>query len=126
MSKIFTSIPYNYADEGNFGQAEIVFISGLLSSEQIAVITARLESEEFFIPTQVGMVALQNRHPDFPTEQDHVWHKFDTAQFQAVDVLPEGVSVLCTAAEFVERFTDIEWDVSKEYYRLGLDDTDDD
>jgi hypothetical protein len=125
MPPIFSLIPYFYADEGNFGSSEIVYLAGQLSPEQTAIVASRLDGEEFFIPTEVGMVALQHRSNSFPSEMDHVWHQLDTEQFKVVTALPEGVAVLCTAAEFVERFIAAEWDVSKEYIRLGLDQTSD-
>lgn len=121
----FTAIPYTYACEGNFKAHNTLYVFGTFTAPQLAVIQAKLDSGELFIPTQVGMRALQNELDSFPNEGDHVWHQLDTADFVESAQLPVGQVAFATADEIFRRFSTVVWDVRLEYDRLGLDDIDD-
>jgi hypothetical protein len=123
MSTQFTEIPYVYADASNYKASEVVFVSGVFTPEQLAAINNKLDSGEFFIPPQVGLEALQQTLDSFPSDDDHVWHSLNIETFSLIEALPEGKSVACSADEFSSRFASVDWDVRKEYDRLGLDDT---
>jgi hypothetical protein len=128
MTSKITQIHYDYADEHNYKAGEVIFFSGVFTPEQLAAMKAKFEDHEFFIPTQVGLEALQPRLTSFPSDADHVWHRIylDEEDISVIDVLPEGKSVVCSTQEFFERFTAVTWDLLKEYERLGLDDIGDD
>lgn len=121
MRKQYTRIPYMYADASNYKAGATVFVTGAFTRGQLATISKKLDGGEFFIPTQVGITALQPTLASFPSEDDHVWHRLVVADFTAVDTVPEGETVFGSATELATRFLEVEWDIRKELERLGLD-----
>lgn len=124
MSLKFTRIPYQYVDASNYKAGAVIFVSGSFSPEQRLAIQAKLYDGMFFIPPQLGLRALQPDLPNFPSEDDHVWHQLDTVNFEELEALPDGKTVASSAAEFAAKFQSVEWDIRREYDRLGLDDID--
>lgn len=124
MTTQFTKIPYQYVDASNYKAGGIIFVSGVFSLDQRQSIQENLDGGEFFIAPQVGLRALQRDLSSFPSEDDHVWSKLDTEDFEVVDAIPENCSVLCDAAELAARFEAVTWDVAGEHARLGLNEID--
>lgn len=119
MSTLHTPVFYQYRDADNWKASKCIYLLGIISPEQVQAITAKLDSHEFFIPTQVGLSPLQMTLCGELSDADHVWH---TLEFQSpVSSLPEGEDDFATVEEFVDSFSKIDfWDVSKEAESLGI------
>jgi hypothetical protein len=123
MNTQFTELYYDYADEHNHKAGETIYFSGVFTLEQLSAMQEHFNDHEFFIPHQVGLDALQPRLESFPSDADHVWHRLylEENDVTVLDALPEGKTAVGTADEFFTRFMATEWDLCKEYERLGLD-----
>jgi hypothetical protein len=116
-----TKIPYFYRDASNYKASSEVIVSGVFTQEQKNIIQGKLDSGEFFIPTDVRMRALQNELISFPSEDDHVYHTLDVDELEVLDAIPPGCTLHCSADEFTARFKAVkDWDVSAEVERLGI------
>ncbi|MDO9179130.1 MAG: hypothetical protein Q7U16_12565 [Agitococcus sp.] len=120
MDLCYTPLSYNYRDADNYKATSLLFLDGRVTEAQKQALKQTMDQEEFFIPPQVGLTALQDTMTGFPTDSDHVWH---TVSFdEPIQTLPEGETVLCSVEDFLERFTKVTfWDVAKEAERLGID-----
>jgi hypothetical protein len=120
MDLCYTPVTYKYRDADNYKTTAQCFLEGSVSAIEKARIKKTLNDHEYFIPTQVGLEALQDQLEGFPSEADHVWHtlSFDDP---IVDI-PNHERVLCSVEAFIARFTKVTfWDVASEARRLGID-----
>lgn len=97
-----TAIPYLYRDAANYKQWGTIVVRGHLTDEHRARLSACLDGDFHFMPTQLGITHLGTvaGWPSFPCEDDHPWHELllDEAEQTRpglVDVEPFG-----TADEF--------------------------
>lgn len=109
-----TQFAYTYRDASNWKTFEIIILQGEMSSTDMNMIFDKLYEGQFFIPEQVGLVALQTRD-HLLSERDHIWHELDRDAIQLVDT-PKNSNIL--ASELVKCFMDVEWDLMKAHHRL--------
>jgi len=96
---LHTVFSYLYRDAANYKVHGRLWLEGALSAGDKARFQALLEDEEFFIPEQVGVPALQAERLG---ADDHVWHEFVGFEQQAA--LPHGETLHGSCREFIGRF----------------------
>lgn len=72
---------YLYRDAGNFKAGGELLLEGELGEADIALLSSKFDSREFFIAEQIGVPTLyetlwQECECDPSEELDHVWHEF--------------------------------------------------
>lgn len=114
MKSEYCVFDYGYRDAANYKVGKSTLLLGSFQGDYIATIRSKLESEELFIPEQVGLVSIQGFFEEFspvPNSDDHVWHEF--LGLRAADSLderrlsPSAMSV----TELIDRFRGVtNWD----------------
>ena len=94
-----TKIEYLYRDADNYKKWNEVVIAGKVTEAQKRVILNSLESEEFFIPEQLGLPII--RPDDKLTAADHPFCELDVNSFSMTDEAP---TVAMSANELTEAF----------------------
>lgn len=101
----FSVFEYCYCDASNFKSWGRLLVDGIASPEDIAALSDRLESGEFFIAEQVGIPTLYEglwELSNGQTGDDHVWHRFHDLRPAAeseIDEFPHG-----TLGDLLNRF----------------------
>lgn len=112
-----TEIIYEYRDYGGFKVSNVVVFPDDPTQKDIDRIYSNLLDEEFFIPSQVGLVDLQNSLADGQPlgKNDHVEHTILNIGFTELD---PTIGLLFT--DFANIFSQTKWDVLKSMDELGL------
>jgi len=106
MKKLNTKIYYMYRDASNYKQNESVVFSEKIKREHIDIIMKKMEEEEYFIPSQIGLADLQPRMTSYPSSDDHVWHEITDIQ-----LTEEAPTDSRDIQQFVDELLQTEWDV---------------
>lgn len=116
-----TQIEYMYRDGSNYKQWDIIVLEGEITDNEKNQIKNALDTEQYFIPSQVGLKDLQERMGDcgtgYPTEDDHVWHELDIEDISLVNDKPTETFDI---HELVKRFKGITWDIEEAMKENGL------
>ena len=91
-----TLFEYLYRDASNYKTYNSVVLKGIMTEEDFTRIKSCCDSNEYFIPTQVGLYA--NRDWDYDPSQDHPW--FEITGFSST----KNKSPLMTVSELVSAF----------------------
>lgn len=75
--QMWTVIPVLYRDAANHKKAATVLADGAINGSQLDALGAALESDEMFVPAQVGLRHLGATMAGFPGTDDHGWHEID-------------------------------------------------
>src|SRR5687767_2833523 len=77
-----TRISYLYRDGSNYKAGHSVVVEGRLTFQDIK---ACLDQSTYFIPYEIGWPELQEQLPEFPGEDDHIWHELNPEDFEETD-----------------------------------------
>ena len=103
---------YTYTDMLGRKKTHSFVLGGLLSDEMKASINKSLRNGENFIPSQVGLEALNG-----DTDNDQVWHKIDVSG--AVSTMNRAnIELNMTTADLAERFSETVWNPQLETMKL--------
>lgn len=106
-----TKVSYYYRDASNYKQFHKVVVAGELTDDQQQQIWQSLstDTDNGFIPEQVGLDPLQTLFDDDFTEDDHPWHTLE-----AVESTDEPTTLDKTAQELLTDFVNAagQWDDS--------------
>jgi hypothetical protein len=103
---------YLYRDASNYKTFNEVIISGILSLKDIE---PNLRERTFFIPSEVGLMDLQN---SVFTSDDHIWHEIDEIKPTA-----DQPTVNFNASKLLTKFKiahQIDWNEYAVFIRKGL------
>ena len=107
----FGVFEYCYRDASNYKAWGVLLIERSGSEELIERIVSSLESREFFIAEQVGILPMYGELWKFsggPNTDDHVWHEFH--QIRQPTNEEHSLPVWGTANELADRFSAVkEW-----------------
>lgn len=113
-----TKIYYLYRDGSNYKEGKEIILEGTLFPQQIDDIFKKFDNDEFFIPSQVGLINLQDRMVNFPNEDDHVWHELEREDITTTN---EPANTTITAIDLYNNFMKItEWNVTEISKEIGL------
>jgi hypothetical protein len=135
VERFNTRLTYRYRDANNWQEVEGVVLAGEPTSDQLAALRAGLDEHFWFIPSQVGLVDLQERLPqwdsaeevaeneaDPASDPDHPWHELNatvgedlqlTAQPPSLAALKaSGPAARMTISELAEAIATQRWDSS--------------
>ncbi|MEQ1601113.1 MAG: hypothetical protein ABL885_05005 [Methylophilaceae bacterium] len=103
---------YLYRDAGNFKVWGELLLEGNLSEADVALLSSKYDSGEFFIAEQIGIPTLyealwQECESDPSEELDHVWHEFNVVR-QATDEDLLKLKPWGTAKNFLASITKIQ------------------
>lgn len=124
---MFTQLPYLYRDASNYKEGSSIYLNGRLTKADIKRLEQKLEGGEGFIPFDLGLdiPELQERLPNFPSEDDHVYHELQFEEVADLTSVPEGAMVI-ELKDFLAAFDRIadenSWDVAAAEVRLGIGD----
>lgn len=116
-----TEFTYLYRDASNYKVGKTIVLPGTLTDAQKSAICAKLDQEEYFIPSQVGLPDLQRYWRDVyglpvPNDDHHVWH-----EIVAIEETDDVPTVILTALELYEAFERVQaWDEQGAMERLQL------
>jgi hypothetical protein len=110
-----TEIYYMYRDGGNYKQHETVVVAGIVTKEQLL---EHCDEGQYFLPTQVGLCALQERMCSDLCDLDHAWH-----ELCEVERTTKEPTIRVTAEELLERFKE-PWNLEAEMEAVGLTEVD--
>ncbi len=112
-----TQISYLYRDASNYKQHMMVVLSGVVSDEDKQLIKAKLDSGEFFIPSQVDLPDLQGMMINgIDEDEDHVWH-----ELLGIKTTESKPTYELTSAELVSRFSAVkEWLVDARWGEMTM------
>jgi hypothetical protein len=120
----WTVFEYAYRDAGNYKAFGTVYLSGELTVEERQAVTARFESETFFVAEQLEIPTLYDelyRWSSGPTEADHCWHSIEG--FDLIDGLrlPADAREWGAASDFYSQVDAVKnWDGSMSpHYAIG-------
>lgn len=101
-----TRIDYMYRDANNYKQSDHVVMAGALTIEEATAIVDGLDEEDGFVPSAVGLDDLQERMvTDWEDDADHPFHEID-----GISLTGSEPTTDMTAAEFVVRFAEADWE----------------
>jgi hypothetical protein len=107
-----TRIEYMYRDAENFKKYGECILSGVLTIEDLC---PYLSYGEYFIPSEVGLLDLQ----ELPLRSyDHIWH-----EIIQLSLVGEPVDMPFSAKQFIDIFqkaSDNNWNENSVVERLGL------
>ena len=110
-----TKFSYFYRDADNYKQHEVIVLSGAMTLEQAATITSKLDEDDGFVPSAVGLQDLQEHMVNgWDPQVDHPYHEIDEISLTDLKSTTE-----MTVAELVERFASADWE--KEATRVSLE-----
>ena len=113
MNTVFS---YMYRDASNYKEFEEVVFAGTLTAEEKEALKNLIEDNgDGFIPHQIGLENLQHSMVSFPSEDDHIWHEFDSVE--DTDREPTDRR---TIQEFINSLVSVEWDEMDACELLGL------
>lgn len=84
----YSVFEYLYRDASNYKVWGNVILEGEVTQQQLADIRRSLESDQYFIPEQIGVPALQEQLFAFSggaTDDDHVWHEFSAIRSATIE-----------------------------------------
>lgn len=100
---------YRYRDAGNWKTEGTVILSGQADAALVEAIRQSLESDELFVPEQVGLDPLQNEHVlahkcGYDDDLDHAFHEF--IGVRAIDTANETqhATLATTLESLADRF----------------------
>lgn len=105
-----TLFNYVYRDAGNFKSRGSVLLSGRLSPSERELIQGKMESGEFFIAEQIGVIPLYAalyQYSGGMTDEDHVWHCFEEFQDVCEGDQVAGMGCWGTTEEFAQKFEQV-------------------
>lgn len=119
-----TSISYLYRDANNYKASRRLVLKGCPQAEDLEVISAKLDEDLWFIPSQVGLEDLQgdlqqwDDEPDRFLDEDgslddpdHAWHELRLPD--SVEETSDEPDVRITWEQLVEEFRSLDaWDES--------------
>jgi len=111
-----TEIHYMYRDGSNYKMHHREVVAGVITHADIA---ACLEEGENFIPSQVGLLDLQEMLEGGVGDDDHVWHELQEDDFTPTQDAP---TAQVTADELIRNFIDSKhnWLVEQAMDLIGL------
>ena len=119
---MYTEIQFVYRDASNYKNGASVFFEGAITQEQRTAIQNTLDQQMYFIPHDVGLKELQSGLPNYPSEDDHVWHEMEGAL--VVESLPPDAEVKGNIRELADAFASIGspsgWKIEEAMRRLNL------
>lgn len=107
-------LEYLYRDADNYKASREVVLDGPITEAEVAAIVEQLDSDCWFIPSQVGLANLQDQFDTLNPDSDHVWHEL--IRLEATNVEPSDVSV----GDLVVAFRDVTWDEVAASREIGL------
>jgi len=115
LRPVNTRLSYVYRDADNYKNAGSAILVGRYENNDIEVIRAALDSEMFFIPSQVDLLDLQEGLAQFDVNTeldeegvnfaDHAWHELDLAT--AISRTDEEATTSLSWAELISNFRDV-------------------
>lgn len=102
-----TEISYVYRDSSNYKQYNTLVLNGEISQIGVEIIISKLIDQQFFIPEQVGLPALQKRFITL-TSDDHPYHELLR---EDIRIVSSESSIELNIDELVERFRTVIWDL---------------
>lgn len=113
-----TKITYMYRDGSNYKVGHSVVLAGRFDCNDVAAFLGAL-SEGSLVPGQVGLKDLQDSfegcESEWDPELDHPFHKIEE-----IAATSDAPSETLTAAEFVKKVCDVEWDYEWEPAFIGV------
>lgn len=107
-----TQFSYLYRDAWNYKKFHSIILPGVVTLEQIEPF---LRDQTFFIPSEVGLLDLQE---DVFKSYDHIWH-----EIEAIKLTDEQPTVAVDASTLLANFRiahDKNWNEGEVFVRKGL------